>query len=95
MPANIWSCAFWPFEAEQPVTITPHGPDNVLLIQNRRDPATPYSAALKMLDAFGHRARLVSVNAGGHGSYLVNGNGCGDNAVTAFLVHGTHRDTNC
>lgn len=95
MPANIWSCAFWPFEAEQPVTITPHGPDNVLLIQNRRDPATPYSAALKMLDAFGHRARLVSVNAGGHGSYLVNGNACGDNAVTAFLVHGTHRDINC
>jgi pimeloyl-ACP methyl ester carboxylesterase len=95
MPASIWSCAFWPFEAEHPVVITPRGPDNVLLIQNRRDPATPYSKALNMLAAFGHRARLVSVNAGGHGSYLVNGNPCGDNAVTAFLVDGTHRNTSC
>src|SRR5256885_67807 len=36
MPANIWTCAFWPFEAETPVRITPRGPDNVLLVQNRR-----------------------------------------------------------
>jgi pimeloyl-ACP methyl ester carboxylesterase len=95
MPANIWPCAFWPFEAEKPITITSHGPDNVLLIQNRRDPATPYSGALKMLEAFGHRARMVTVNAGGHGSYLVNGNACGDNAVTTFLTNGTHENVSC
>lgn len=95
MPANIFSCAFWPFDAEVAVPITAYGPDNVLLIQNRRDPATPYSGALKMLEAFGHRARMVTVNAGGHGSYLVNGNPCGDNAVTDFLVNGTHRTASC
>jgi pimeloyl-ACP methyl ester carboxylesterase len=95
MPANITACAFWPYEAEKPVTITSHGPDNVLLIQNRRDPATPHTGAVKMLEAFGHRARMVTVNAGGHGSYLINGNPCGDNAVTTFLTQGAHENTNC
>jgi len=50
---------------------------------------------MKMLEAFGHRARMVTVNAGGHGSYLVNGNACGDNAVTAFLTQGTHQNISC
>ncbi|WP_132112691.1 alpha/beta hydrolase [Actinocrispum wychmicini] len=95
MPANIMPCAFWPFQPVQPVRITPYGPDNVLLVQNLRDPATPYSGALKMRAAFGHRARMVTVNSGGHGAYLVNGNPCGDNAVTAFLVNGTYQDTTC
>ncbi|HEV8555327.1 MAG TPA: alpha/beta hydrolase [Actinophytocola sp.] len=95
MPANITACAFWPYQAENPVTITSHGPDNVLLIQNLRDPATPYGGALRMLEAFGHRARMVTVNAGGHVSYLFNGNPCGDNAVTAFLTQGTHESVSC
>lgn len=95
MPANIMPCAFWPFPVGEPVHITPRGPDNVLLVQNLRDPATPFSGALKLLSAFGHRARMVTVNSGGHGAYLVNGNPCGDNAVTSFLVSGTHQDTAC
>jgi len=45
MPANIWPCALWPYEAEKPVTITSHGPDNVLLIQTAATPATPYTGA--------------------------------------------------
>jgi hypothetical protein len=48
-----------------------------------------------MREAFGHRARMVIVDSGGHGSYLVNGNPCGDNAVTAFLAQGVHQDSNC
>jgi pimeloyl-ACP methyl ester carboxylesterase len=95
MPASIFMCAFWPYQPVQPVRVTPHGPDNILLVQNLRDPATPYSGALKMLEAFGHRARMVTVNSGGHGSYLVNGNACGDSAVTAYLVSGTRATTTC
>ncbi|MFJ2865445.1 alpha/beta hydrolase [Kitasatospora sp. NPDC087314] len=46
---------------------TPAGPRNVLLLQNRYDPATPYSGARQTLAAFGHRAAMVTVDAAGHG----------------------------
>jgi pimeloyl-ACP methyl ester carboxylesterase len=89
MPANIFPCAFWPYKpAEQATQLTPAGPSNILMVQNVRDPATPHSAALRMREAFGRRARMVSVDSGGHGAYLVNGNTCGDNTVTAFLTNG-------
>ncbi|MEV5506476.1 alpha/beta hydrolase [Streptomyces orinoci] len=89
MPANITPCAFWKnAPADRPVRIDGHGPANVLMVQNLRDPATPYRYALRMREAFGKRARLVSVDSGGHGAYLANGNACGDAAVTAFLTEG-------
>lgn len=89
MPANLGPCAYWPFKpAEKPVRVSSHGPANVLLIQNLRDPSTPYSGAVKMRQAFGQRARMVSVDSGGHGVYLANGNACGDQAVTSFLTTG-------
>ena len=85
MPANIRPCAFWPYRPTEPPTrITPHG--NVLMVQNRRDPATPLSGALRMRRALG--ARMVVVAGGGHGAYLVGGNACGDQAVTAYLAGG-------
>ncbi|MGF1430292.1 alpha/beta fold hydrolase [Kitasatospora sp. LaBMicrA B282] len=91
MPVNVMPCAFWPVKpAEPPVTVTAKGPSNVLMVQNLRDPATPYSTALKMRSALGDRARLVTVDSGGHEAYLANGNACGDNLVTDFLVTG-HR----
>ncbi|MFI5829616.1 alpha/beta hydrolase [Streptomyces sp. NPDC051578] len=98
MPANITPCSFWKDRPEQqPTRITPDGPSNVLMVQNLRDPATPYAGALKMREAFGSRARLVSVDAGGHGSYLGNGNACGDRTVTRFLTTGQRprQDTYC
>ncbi|WP_369145654.1 alpha/beta hydrolase [Streptomyces sp. R44] len=89
MPANITPCAFWKGGAvEKPTRITDRGPSNVLMIQNLRDPSTPHSAGLKMREAFGDRARLVSVDKGGHAVYLGNGNACGDRAVTRFLTEG-------
>ena len=88
MPVNVAPCAFWPRPAEPAVVVTPHGPSNVLILQNRRDPATPYAGALNMRRAFGDRARMVSVDSGGHGAYLANGNACGDAAVTGFLTTG-------
>jgi hypothetical protein len=97
MPVNIYTCAFSPAPQEPPVRVTSHGPANVLLVQNLRDPATPYRKALKLRAAFGDRARMISVDAGGHGSYLENGNACGDAWVTAFLADGARpsRDVTC
>jgi pimeloyl-ACP methyl ester carboxylesterase len=93
MPANIYPCAFWPYRPAEPATrITRHGPRNVVMIQNRRDPAAPLSGALRMHQAFGHRARMIVVESGGHDAYLDNGNACGDQAVTAFLTDGTRPD---
>ncbi|MFI9295753.1 alpha/beta hydrolase [Streptomyces gardneri] len=89
MPANITPCSFWKGGAvEKPVRITDRGPSNILMIQNLRDPSTPYSKGLKMRAALGERARLVSVDHGGHGAYLGNGNACGDAAVTRYLKDG-------
>ncbi|MBC2875353.1 MULTISPECIES: alpha/beta hydrolase [Streptomyces] len=89
MPAGVFACAFWKWApAEEPTRITSDGPSNILMIQNLRDPATPYFGALKMREALGQRARLVSVDAGGHGVYLGNGNACGDRKVTDFLRTG-------
>ncbi|MEU9131435.1 alpha/beta hydrolase [Kitasatospora sp. NPDC048540] len=88
MPVNVMPCAFWPAPAEPPVRVTPRGPSNVLLVQNLRDPATPYRGALKLRQALGDRARMVAVDSGGHDAYLANGNACGDALVTRFLVTG-------
>lgn len=90
MPVNIRPCAFWPYRPAEPATrITPRGPANVVMIQNRRDPATPLAGARRMHEAFGHRARMIIVESGGHNAYVSNGNACGDQAVTDFLVDGT------
>ncbi|MGW0117668.1 alpha/beta hydrolase [Streptomyces sp. NPDC003327] len=89
MPVNVTPCSFWKGGAvEKPVRVTDRGPSNVLMVQNLRDPATPHSMGLRMRAALGERARLVSVDGGGHGVYLGNGNACGDRAVTRFLTEG-------
>ncbi|MDJ0382471.1 alpha/beta hydrolase [Streptomyces sp. G-G2] len=98
MPASIPACAFWKdAPTEEPTRITGAGPSNILMVQNLRDPATPYFGALRMRAALGDRARLVSVDHGGHGVYLGNGNACGDRAVTEFLTtgHRPARDAYC
>jgi pimeloyl-ACP methyl ester carboxylesterase len=96
--ANVWTCAFWPSEpVEPPVRITGHGPSNILLVQNLRDPATPLAGALLMRGALGHRARMVTVDQGGHGVWLFGRNACGNDAVNRFLVDGQRpaRDSFC
>ncbi|MFF2007565.1 alpha/beta hydrolase [Streptomyces sp. NPDC058195] len=97
-PVNVTACSFWKdAPAEEPARITGEGPSNILLIQGLRDPETPYSGALRMRAALGERARMVTVDQGGHGMYLDNGNACGDRAVTAFLTTGQRpeRDILC
>lgn len=93
MPANIRPCAFWPYRPAEPATrVSQDGPRNILMIQNRRDPATPLAGALELKKAFGPRARMVIVDSGGHNAYVANGNACGDRAVTAFLTDGVRPD---
>ncbi|MDN0201050.1 alpha/beta hydrolase [Streptomyces sp. S.PNR 29] len=89
MPRNAMLCAAWPYpQKEAPVKITDRGPSNVLLVQNERDVATPLSGALKLREALGRRAVMVTVNSTGHNAYLANGNACGDHTVSRFLATG-------
>ncbi|HEV7786544.1 MAG TPA: alpha/beta hydrolase [Thermoanaerobaculia bacterium] len=91
--SNIWPCAFWQSQpVEPPVPITSLGPSNILMLQNRRDPATPYAGALGLRAALGPRARLVSVDQGGHTVYAATPNLCANEIGTAFLVDGSLPD---
>ncbi|MES5821237.1 alpha/beta hydrolase [Streptomyces sp. RG80] len=98
MPRNAMVCAAWPYAPKElPVTITDRGPSTVLMVQNERDVATPVSGALKLREALGRRAVMVTVNSTGHDAYLDNGNACGDRIVSRFLATGERpaTDTYC
>ncbi len=86
--ANITPCAYWADPAEPQVKITDDGPANVLIVQNLRDPATPHLGGVLLRQAFDDRARLVSIDQGGHGAYIYNDNPCGLKVTTAYLVEG-------
>jgi pimeloyl-ACP methyl ester carboxylesterase len=89
MPDNVWPCAFWSkAPIELPVRVSAHGPRDILILQNRRDNATPWAGALGMAKALGRRAAFVGVDNGGHYVYGT-GSSCADKATVAFLVNGT------
>lgn len=87
MPANIWACAFWPEPIEEPVRVTDEGPRNVLILQNRRDNATPWEDGLGLHEVLGERAAFVGVDNGGHSVYD-QGSTCVDEATVTFLTTG-------
>ncbi|MYX74353.1 alpha/beta fold hydrolase [Streptomyces sp. SID3915] len=97
MPANITPCAFWKDPAGKPIRITGDGASRILMIQNLRDPSTPYSSGLEMRRSLGDTARMVTVDRGGHGAYVPGRGACGDRTVTAYLNDGRRpaRDTYC
>jgi pimeloyl-ACP methyl ester carboxylesterase len=89
MPDNIWPCAFWSHPPIEPrVQVDSHGPRDVLVLQNRRDHATPWEGALGMRAALGSRAGFVGADNGGHYVYGT-GSPCADRATDEFLTHGT------
>nr|WP_184806474.1 alpha/beta hydrolase [Kribbella italica] len=94
---GINACAFWPNRTPEHVRIDDHGPSNILIAQNLRDPATPLAGARAMQAALGDRARMVTADQGGHLGYLFKDNRCLNDAVTTFLATGNrpHRDLNC
>lgn len=87
MPANIWACAFWPKPLEKPVTVTGKGPRNTLILQNRRDNATPWEDGLGLYKVLGNRAAFVGADNGGHYVYH-QGSACVDQATITFLTTG-------
>jgi pimeloyl-ACP methyl ester carboxylesterase len=89
-PANIHPCSFWKTRPVEPaVQIHDEGQRNVLILQNRRDPATPLAAARGMRRALGSRAVLVEVDAGGHGVILhPRRSACAIDPMTAYLTGG-------
>ncbi|WP_275004185.1 alpha/beta hydrolase [Promicromonospora iranensis] len=87
MPANIWACAFWPKPIEAPVRVTDKGPRNTLILQNRRDNATPWEDGLGLYEVLGRRAAFVGADNGGHYVYG-QGSACVDEATVRFLTTG-------
>ncbi|SES14941.1 alpha/beta hydrolase fold [Lentzea xinjiangensis] len=87
MPANIWACAFWPKPVEEPVRVTDEGPRNTLILQNRRDNATPWEDGLGLHEVLGKRAAFVGADNGGHYVYR-QGSTCVDEATVTFLTTG-------
>jgi len=87
--ANIWPCAFWPFDPPAPVAIDDLRGGRVVLVQSVRDPATPYDGGVALHLALGDRSRLVTVEDVGHVIAYNSRNSCADAHVTTFLVSGT------
>ncbi|HUQ56723.1 alpha/beta hydrolase [Lentzea sp.] len=87
MPADIWACAFWPKPVEEPVRVTGEGPRNTLILQNRRDNATPWEDGLGLYEVRGKRAAFVGADNGGHYVYH-QGSTCVDEATVTFLTTG-------
>jgi pimeloyl-ACP methyl ester carboxylesterase len=96
LPTNIWACAFWPKPTEPPIAVTATGTRNTLILQNRRDNATPWEGALGLHQALGDKSVLVGVDNGGH--YVYNeGSACADKATIDFLTTGhlPNKDVYC
>ncbi|WP_225102616.1 alpha/beta hydrolase [Streptomyces sp. CoH27] len=87
MPANIWACAFWNKPAEATVKVVPGGPRNTLILQNRRDNATPWEGGVGLHKALGDGSAFVGVDNGGHYTYN-EGSACADKATVGFLATG-------
>jgi pimeloyl-ACP methyl ester carboxylesterase len=87
MPDNIWACAFWKAPVEAPVTVGGQGPRNTLILQNRRDNATPWDGGVGLRHVLGNRAAFVGVDNGGHYVYH-EGSACADKTAVDFLTTG-------
>ncbi|MFC8492020.1 alpha/beta hydrolase [Streptomyces sp. NPDC057235] len=83
MPANIWACAFW----GKPVEVVKGGSRDTLILQNRRDHATPWESGVGLHKALGKGSVYVGVDNGGHYVYG-QGSACADQATVGFLSTG-------
>ncbi|MEW2069523.1 alpha/beta hydrolase [Streptomyces sp. NPDC007346] len=96
MPANIWACAYWDKPAEATVKVVQGGPRNTLILQNRRDNATPWEGGVGLRKSLGDGSALVGVDNGGHYVYG-QGSACADKATAGFLTTGhlPDKDVHC
>ena len=89
MPKNVLACTFWhDAPLEKPLKVTSHGPRHILLLQNKRDNATPWDDGQAMRRALGSRAGFVGADNGGHYVYGT-GSHCADQHAEAFLTRGS------
>ncbi len=95
--SNITPCAFWQQHNNKPVQLSSTGKRNILLVQNRRDPATPYFSGQHMRKALDKRARMVTVDQGGHAVAYIQNNVCADTIVSNYFLYGDlpKVDTDC
>ncbi|MEV5413697.1 alpha/beta hydrolase [Thermopolyspora sp. NPDC052614] len=87
--ANAWynaPCAFWPVRGGTPMKVGSAKLPPIMLVQSRRDAATPYAGAVRMRRLF-PTSRLLTVGGGNHGVVL-NGNACADRRLTFYLLGG-------
>ncbi|WP_016823014.1 alpha/beta hydrolase [Streptomyces viridosporus] len=87
MPANIWACAYWDKPAEATAKVVKGGPRNTLILQNRRDNATPWESGVGLHKSLGDGSAFVGVDNGGHHVYG-EGSACADKATVGFLTTG-------
>jgi pimeloyl-ACP methyl ester carboxylesterase len=82
-------CSFWPFEPQAPVTIDGDDVETpILMISETFDAATPFEGALDARAEFPTASLIEGVGGTTHSSSL-SGVACVDNAVAAYLRHGT------
>jgi len=95
--ANIWPCAFWPFDPPAPVAVEHLDGGSALLFQSTKDPATPLDGAVALRHKLGERSRIVSFGNGGHALSFTGRNDCADALATQFLASGElpPRDVSC
>ena len=87
MPDNIRACAYWEEAGRAARQGHLEGPRNTLILQNRRDNATPWEGGTGLHKALGDSSAFVGVDNGGH--YVYNeGSACADKATVDFLTTG-------
>ncbi|MGW7097518.1 alpha/beta hydrolase [Streptomyces sp. NPDC054874] len=96
MPANIWACAYWDKPVEAAPEVVQDDPRNTLILQNRRDNATPWESGVGLHKSLGDGSAFVGVDTGGHYVYG-QGSACADTATVGFLTTGhlPDKDLHC
>jgi pimeloyl-ACP methyl ester carboxylesterase len=86
-PPITWGnlpCAYWPVHPYPLTPIRAAGAPPILVIGNKRDPATPYRWAQALAGDL-KSGVLLGWNGNGHTAYMM-GSSCVDNAVNSYLI---------
>ncbi len=90
-------CSMWPYPpVKGPASYAAKGSPTILVVGTTKDPATPYSQAVRLAHNILANGFLVTYNGDGHTAYG-RGSTCVNNTVDNFLVDGTvpGKDPNC
>jgi pimeloyl-ACP methyl ester carboxylesterase len=85
--AIMWGslpCAYWPVSSPAPPAIRAAGAPPILVVGNKRDPATPYRWAVALAGDLASGV-LLGWNGDGHTAYMM-GSSCVDGMVNRYLL---------